>query len=287
MTATQVPVTPPSVGDVPIRVAAIQMVSGDDVQVNLGAAAEAIANAKAQGAQLVVLPEYFCLMGQREQDKMLIAEDPDSGPIQTFLAEQAKCRGVWLIGGTLPLRCGDPKRVFNTVLVYNPDGRCHARYDKIHLFAFQRGSESYDEARSIMHGTQPVVVEIPFAGLAQPLRVGLSVCYDLRFPELYRHMGQVDLHVIPAAFTATTGKAHWEVLLRARAIENLCYVLASAQGGTHANGRQTFGHSMLIDPWGQIHACLPTGAGYVIGDINPAFLTNCRNQLPALSHRVL
>ena len=261
------------------------MVSGTDPGANLAEAARLIASAADSGAQLVALPEYFCLMGRRDTDKVEIRERPGHGPIQEFLAQQAQRHGVWIVGGTLPLASADPGRVFNSLLLYGPDGQPAGRYDKIHLFAFQRGSESYDESRSICAGSQPCVLDLTLG--SQHLRVGIAICYDLRFPELFRAMGRIDLLILPAAFTATTGAAHWEVLLRARAIENLCYVLASAQGGTHDNGRATFGHSMLIDPWGEVLSVLPQGPGVVVGSCDPARLAVCREQLPALSHRVL
>ncbi|OZI48578.1 carbon-nitrogen hydrolase family protein [Bordetella genomosp. 4] len=262
-------------------VAAIQMVSSPDVQDNLRAAGELIERAAGSGAKLVSLPEYFCFMGTADLQKLEIKEQPGSGPIQDFLAEQAAKHQIWLAGGTLPLACPDAGRVFNTTFVYGPDGKSAARYDKIHLFNFQRGAEAYDESIAIRPGDAVQTVQTPWA------RVGLSICYDLRFPELYRALGQVDLILVPAAFTYTTGKAHWELLLRARAIENQCYVLAAAQGGHHVNGRRTWGHSMLIDPWGEIIDVLPEGPGVVSGTIEPERLTQVRASLPALRHRVL
>jgi len=268
-----------------LRVAAVQMVSGTGVAANLDAAAGLIADAARGGAALVVLPEYFCLMGQRDRDKVAVREREGSGPIQQFLAAQAREHGIWLVGGTLPLAAPDADHVFNSTLVFDPQGRRVARYDKIHLFSFRQGEESYDESRSITPGREPVSFDCTVG--ASTLRVGLSVCYDLRFPELYRRLAGADLIVVPAAFTATTGKAHWEALLRARAIENLCYVLASAQGGVHENGRATFGHSMLIDPWGEVLAVQASGAGVVLGDIDFARIARLRGNLPALAHRVL
>jgi predicted amidohydrolase len=261
------------------------MVSGADPGPNLEAAAALVADAARQGAGLVVLPEYFCLMGRRDIDKVELREADGAGPIQDFLARTARTHGVWLVGGTLPLAAPQPDRVYNSVLVYDPQGVRVARYDKIHLFAFRQADEAYEEARTIAPGTDPVAFDCELGG--QSLRVGLSVCYDLRFPELYRRLGTVDLILVPAAFTATTGRAHWETLLRARAIENLCYVLASAQGGRHENGRQTHGHSMLIDPWGSVVAQQAEGAGVVVGDIDRDRIAGCRASLPALAHRVL
>lgn len=265
-----------------LAVAAVQMVSGADWPSNAAAAAEGIARAAGQGARLVALPEYFCLLGRRDTDKLALREAPGRGPIQDFLAEQARRHGVWLAGGTLPLDSGDDTRIYNSCLVYDPEGRPAARYDKIHLFSFSRGEESYDESRSIVAGAGPAqVVEI------DGLRVGLSICYDLRFPELYRAMAPVDLILVPAAFTYTTGQAHWRLLLRARAVENQCYVLGAAQGGRHENGRRTWGESMLVDPWGEVLDHLPEGAGVVAGSVDPARLAEVRAALPALRHRVL
>jgi len=261
------------------------MISGTRVDANLQAAATLIEQAALGGARLVVLPEYFCLMGHKDRDKVDVREAEGAGPIQDFLAGQARRHAIWLVGGTLPLAAADPDRVYNSTLVFDPQGARVARYDKIHLFSFRQGEESYDESRSILPGQEPVAVDCTIG--ATTLRVGLSVCYDLRFPELYRCLAGADLIVVPAAFTATTGKAHWEALLRARAIENLCYVLASAQGGQHDNGRATFGHSMLIDPWGEVVAVVPAGAGVVGGEIDLGRIARCRASLPALAHRVL
>jgi len=268
-----------------VRVAAVQMVSGTRVEPNLLAAAALIEQAAQGGAGLVVLPEYFCLMGQKDRDKVAVRETDGSGPIQEFLAGQAHRHGIWLVGGTLPLAAADPDHVYNSTLVYDPHGSRVARYDKIHLFSFRQGEESYDESRTIIAGQEPVAFDCTIGGTT--LRVGLSVCYDLRFPELYRCLAGADLIVVPAAFTATTGKAHWEALLRARAIENLCYVLASAQGGQHENGRATFGHSMLIDPWGEVVDVVPAQAGVVAGQVELGMIARCRASLPALAHRVL
>ena len=266
-----------------MKIAALQTVSTPDVDRNLKAAAALIAQAAQQGAQLVSLPEYFCLMGRRDTDKLDHAEAPGEGPIQSFLSEQAKQHGLWLIGGTLPLRSTTPERARNACCVYGPDGTLAARYDKIHLFRFETERESYDEARVLEAGSEPVTVQ------AGALRVGLSVCYDLRFPELYRALSTppCDVLSVPAAFTYTTGRAHWELLLRARAVENQCYVLAAAQGGVHENGRRTWGHSMIVDPWGDVLAVRPEGEGVVIAEIDTAKLAAVRRQLPALEHRRL
>ncbi|WP_107312510.1 carbon-nitrogen hydrolase family protein [Burkholderia metallica] len=265
----------------PFRVAALQMVSTPDVTRNLDEARRLIAEAAGEGARLVLLPEYFCFMGQRDTDKLALAEPYQDGPIQRFLADTARRHGVWVIGGTLPLKAPEPDRVLNTTLVFDPSGNEAARYDKIHLFNFEKGDESFDEARTIRAGDTVVAFDAPFG------RVGLSVCYDLRFPELYRRLGDCALIVVPSAFTYTTGRAHWETLLRARAVENQCYVLAAAQGGKHENGRRTWGHSMLIDPWGEIVAVRDVGASVVLGAIDPQRIADVRQSLPAWRHRVL
>ncbi|NTZ08164.1 carbon-nitrogen hydrolase family protein [Burkholderia metallica] len=265
----------------PFRVAALQMVSTPDVTRNLAEARRLIAEAAGEGAQLVLLPEYFCFMGHRDTDKLALAEPYRDGPIQQFLADAARRHGIWVIGGTLPLKAPEPDRVLNTTLVFDPSGNEVARYDKIHLFNFEKGDESFDEARTIRAGDTVVAFDAPFG------RVGLSVCYDLRFPELYRRMGDCALMVVPSAFTYTTGRAHWETLLRARAVENQCYVLAAAQGGKHENGRRTWGHSMLIDPWGEIVAVRDEGASVVLGTLDPQRIADVRQSLPAWRHRVL
>ncbi|EDT38490.1 carbon-nitrogen hydrolase family protein [Burkholderia ambifaria] len=265
----------------PFRVAALQMVSTPDVARNLAEAGRLIAEAAGDGAQLVLLPEYFCFMGHRDTDKLALAEPYRDGPIQQFLAQAAQRHGIWMIGGTLPLKAPEPDRVLNTTLVFDPSGHEAARYDKIHLFNFEKGDESFDEARTIRAGETVVAFDAPFG------RVGLSVCYDLRFPELYRRMGDCALIVVPSAFTYTTGRAHWEMLLRARAVENQCYVLAAAQGGKHENGRRTWGHSMLIDPWGEIVAVRDEGASVVTGALDPQRIADVRQSLPAWRHRVL
>ncbi|AGR73602.1 carbon-nitrogen hydrolase family protein [Burkholderia pseudomallei MSHR305] len=257
------------------------MVSTPDRERNLAEAGRLIADAAASGARLVLLPEYFCFMGHQDTDKLALAEAYRDGPIQRFLAERAKAHGIWVIGGTLPLKAPEPSRVLNTTLVFDPQGREAARYDKIHLFNFEKGDESFDEARTIRPGDAVRTFDAPFG------RVGLSVCYDLRFPELYRRMGDCAMIVVPSAFTYTTGRAHWETLLRARAVENQCYVLAAAQGGKHENGRRTWGRSMLVDPWGEIVAVRDEGAGVVAGEIDPARIADVRQSLPAWRHRVL
>lgn len=265
----------------PFKVAAVQMVSGPSLAANLDAAGAFVAEAAAKGARLAVLPEWFCLMGLTERDKLAIRERDGDGPIQTFLAAAAAKHGVWVIAGTVPLFAGDPEKVRNTSLVYDAAGRRVARYDKIHLFDFTGEGEQYRESRTIEPGDAPVAVASPFG------RIALSICYDVRFPELYRRLAPVDLITVPSAFTATTGAAHWEVLLRARAVENLAWVIAPAQGGEHANGRRTHGHSMIVDPWGRVAASLARGPGVVVAEIDPNVTDKVRASLPALGHRVL
>lgn len=272
-----------------ITVAAVQMVSTPDAALNLDQAAHWVARAAAEGAELVALPEYFCLMGRRERDKIDLAETPGNGPMQHRLAALAQQHGVCLIAGTLPLRVdGDPDHVYNSCLAFDPQGRQVARYDKIHLFRFDDGTQRYDEGISLRAGQQPVAFDAHLrSGVV--LRVGLSVCYDLRFPELYRALMSppCDLLVVPAAFTHATGEAHWDLLLRTRAVENQCHVLASAQGGQHDNGRRTWGHSLLCDPWGRRVAQLPEGEGLALGVMDLDQARQIRTQLPALEHRVL
>lgn len=263
------------------KIAAVQMVSGPDVAANLATARRLLEDAARQGARLAALPEYFCLMGMYDSDKLALAEDDGAGPIQAMLATAARELGLWLIGGTLPIRSTTADRVRNSTLVFSPTGERVARYDKIHLFAFDNGRESYDEGRVLEAGSEPTRFD------AGGVNVGLSVCYDLRFPELYRRYAGCDLLAVPAAFTYTTGQAHWELLLRARAVENQCYVIAPAQGGQHANGRRTWGHSMVIDPWGQVLAVQAEGEGVVMAELDPARLAQVRQQLPALGHRRL
>jgi nitrilase len=257
------------------------MASGPSVAANLSEAERLIGMAAAQGAKLVVLPEYFCIMGKKESDKVAVREVEGKGPIQKFLGTMAKKHKIWIVGGSVPLEASVPSKVRNSCLVYDDKGKLVARYDKIHLFGLDLGNEKYREEKTIEPGDQVVVVETPFG------RIGLSVCYDLRFPELYRAMGNVDIIVVPAAFTETTGKAHWETLVRARAIENLAYVVASAQGGYHLSGRETHGNSMIVDPWGVILDRLPRGSGVVIANVNPAYQASLRKSLPALTHRTL
>lgn len=264
-----------------MKIAAIQMVSTPLLAQNLMTAASLLQQAREDGAQLLLLPEYWPVMGMHDTDKLALAETAGVGAIQDFLCATAQSLDAWIIAGTIPLVSPDSNKVFNSTLVYNPQGQVVARYDKIHLFGFSKDAESYEEAKTIVAGQKVVSFETDFG------RIGLSVCYDLRFPELYRAMGVCTLMVVPAAFTHTTGQAHWEILLRARAIENQCYVLAAAQGGRHANGRRTWGHSMLIDPWGKIIALLPEGEGFVSGELDQTLLKSIRESLPALKHRKL
>lgn len=262
-----------------VRLASVQMVSSTCVEDNMAAVRRLVTGAVVDGAQLVVLPEFFPMIGATDEARLAIRETPGQGPLQSMLAEVAATHGVWLVGGSIPLLGSDPGRALNSTLVFDPQGQQISRYDKMHLFGFKAGAESYDESLSIEAGCEPVTFDTPFA------RIGLSICYDLRFPEYFRRLGEVDILILPAAFTATTGEAHWEVLLRARAIENQCYVIASAQGGRHETGRKTWGHSMIIDPWGEILSVLPSGEGWVCADFNRQRLETIRHRLPALKHR--
>ncbi len=263
------------------RIAAVQLASGPNVKGNLDEAGRLIEMAVAQGARLVALPEYFAIMGMRDDDKVKVREKPGAGPIQEFLSSTARRHGIWLAGGSVPLEASSPAKVRNTCLVYDDRGSLAARYDKIHLFGFSMGQERYEEERTIEPGSEVVTLDTPFA------RLGLSICYDLRFPELYRAMKPVDIILVPSAFTETTGKAHWETLIRARAIENLAYVLAPAQGGYHLSGRETHGDSMIVDPWGVVLDRLPRGSGVVVAAVNLQHLRNLRQSLPSLTHRTL
>jgi nitrilase len=268
-----------------LKIASIQMVSTPNLNENLEVAARLIKSASDCGAQLIVLPEYFCLMGLKDTDKVNLRETPGVGVIQDRLAAIAQVNNIYLVAGSIPLETTEPNKVFNTSLVFNPQGKQIARYDKIHLFGFQTDTERYEESETIAPGRQPSQFQITVNEVDWCF--GLSICYDLRFPELYRALGEVDCHIVPAAFTYTTGKDHWEILLRARAIENQCYVLSSAQGGVHINQRRTWGESMLIDPWGQILANLPQGEGFITGTLSKDKLKGVRSKLPALKHRKL
>ena len=261
------------------KIAAVQMISGTDIGANLQQADRYIAQAAAEGARLVALPEYFLVIGASDEVRLAARERPDDGPVQQFLSAAAKRYGVWLVGGSLPLFADDAAKMRNTCLVFDDHGRRIARYDKIHLFGLELGTERYDESRTIEPGDKVVAFDSPFG------RIGLAICYDLRFPELFRALGEVDLLVLPAAFTEITGRAHWELLLRARAIENQCYLLASAQGGRHPTGRMTHGNSMIVDPWGEVMARMDKGAGIIVAEIDPERIAQVRKSLPALRHR--
>lgn len=264
-----------------LRIAAVQMVSLPEVGPNLDTAARLVARAAAEGAQLVALPEYFPLIGASDAARLAVTEADGDGPIQRFLADLARAHGIWLVGGSMPLVADAPGKLRNACLALDADGRRVARYDKIHLFAFARDAEKYDEALTIEPGVAPVAFDAPCG------RVGLAICYDLRFPELFRTLGDMNLIVLPAAFTDTTGRAHWELLLRARAVENQCYVLAAAQGGEHPTGRVTHGNSMIVDPWGDVVARIDRGEGVVVAELDAARIAEVRASLPALQHRKL
>jgi nitrilase len=268
-----------------MKVAAIQMVSGTTVAGNLGAARMLLEEAARAGAELAVLPEYFCLLGRRDTDKLAVREPFGDGPIQAFLRDAARELRMAVVGGTLPLAAGDDAHVRNTSLAFAADGTPLARYDKVHLFRFDNGRERYDESRVIEGGAQVASFDLASRD-GHTWRFGMSVCYDVRFPELYRRLA-ADVLLVPSAFTYVTGQAHWEVLLRARAVENLAYVVAPAQGGTHENGRRTWGHSMVVDPWGGVLAVRESGAGVVLAELDRERLAQVRRELPALEHRVL
>ena len=270
------------------KIAAIQMASGTNVSANLNEVSRQILSAAQAGAKLIVLPENFAIMGIHDSDHVQIAEEDGAGPIQKFLSEQAKKNKVWLVAGTVPLKLNSDntnyeKKVYAACLVYNEKGERVSRYDKIHLFDvhLEITSETYNESETIEAGNKAVIVETPFG------KIGLAICFDLRFPELFRQLVLLgaDIIVLPSAFTAITGKAHWEVLLRARAIENLCYVVASAQGGYHVSGRETYGDSMIVDPWGTVLDRLPHGSGYVIADVDIENINNIRKNFPVLQNR--
>lgn len=267
-----------------MKAALLQMVSTCSRDDNLDRAEALLTQAAEQGAELAVLPEYFCLIGQQDSDKLAIAEAFGEGPMQTRLAQMARAQGVYLVAGSLPLRIeDDPTRVRNACLVFDPTGACVARYDKIHLFHFDNGQERYDERLVLQAGDTPVCFDLPSRD-GHTWRVGLSICFDVRFPSHFRQLSAMgaELLLVPSAFTHTTGSAHWEVLLRARALDNLAWVGAAAQGGVHENGRQTWGHSMWVDPWGQVVAVQDTGAACVMADVDIATLRQRRSQLPAL-----
>ncbi|PRB80241.1 carbon-nitrogen hydrolase family protein [Pseudomonas sp. MYb185] len=264
------------------QVAAIQMISGADVQANLDTAARLIAEAAAQGAQLALLPECFAAFGNRALQEIGAAEYDGSGPIRRFLAEQARQYGIWLVAGSIPLPAQAAGKAMACCLVLDAQGNEVARYDKLHLFDVEvaDNQRSYRESKDYGYGDRFVCIDTPVG------RLGLSICYDVRFAELYQALRRdgAELIVVPSAFTAVTGAAHWDVLLRARAIETQCYILAANQGGRHANGRETFGHSCLIDPWGEITACLPQGEGVICGEIDLQHLNSIRGRMPVAAH---
>jgi nitrilase len=262
-------------------VAAIQMVSGPEVPANLEAAGRLIGRAAAAGARLVALPENFYIIGRHETDKVKAREAEGRGPIQDFLAGTARAQRVWIVGGTVPLSCDDPARIRSACLVYDDSGKRVARYDKMHLFRFEGRDERHDESRTLQAGEHPLAVATPLGRLA------ISVCYDVRFPELYRGLGEFDAMFVPSAFTVPTGAAHWEPLLRARAIENQAYVVAPAQGGLHPTGRRTYGHSMIVDPWGQVLGVRPEGEGLVLAEMDLERVREVRAGLPANLNRRL
>lgn len=265
------------------KCAAIQMASSPSVRANLLEADKLIAEAANAGAKLVALPENFAIMGMDEFDKVKQKEVAGVGVIQDFLSHTAKKYGVWIVAGTIPIAAEDETKIRAACLIYNDAGVCVARYDKIHLFdvCLPETGENYLESTAIEAGDKPLVIDTPFG------KLGIAICYDLRFPELFRDMADagVEIVVVPAAFTAETGAAHWEVLLRARAIENLCYIIAPAQGGFHRNGRKTYGHSMIVDPWGIVLDCYKTGGGFVSAEIDLERIEKIRSTFPVLKHR--
>lgn len=261
--------------------AAVQMVSGPEVPANLEAAGRLIGAAASAGARLVALPENFYIIGRHESDKVKAREADGEGPIQQFLAATARAQRVWILAGTVPISCNDPARIRSACLLYDDTGKRVARYDKMHLFRFEGRDERHDEARTLQAGEAPVAVATPFGRLA------LSVCYDVRFPELYRGLGEFDAMFVPSAFTVPTGAAHWETLLRARAVENQAYVVAPAQGGLHPTGRRTYGHSMIVDPWGEVLGVRPEGEGIVLAEIDLQRVNEVRAALPANLNRRL
>ncbi len=263
-------------------VAAIQFAAGTDVKINLGVVGELVEKATERGANLIVLPENLALMGQNESDKLKIAETEGQGPIQDFLADLAVTKGVWIVGGTIPLK-SSPGKVTASSLVFDDSGKCVGRYDKIHLFDVDvpGSKEQYRESSTIDAGDRCLVIDSPFG------KLGVTVCYDVRFPELYRQMvdAGAEIFAIPAAFTAKTGAAHWELLLRARAVENLAYVVASGQGGLHENGRETYGNSMVVDPWGTVVSRLGVEPGVAVAEIDLDSQRKYRELFPVLAHR--
>ena len=267
-----------------MKVAAIQMASGPQVAANLSEVARHIGKAATAGAGLVVLPENFAIMAQQDAERLAAAEQDGQGVIQDFLANQARTHGVWLVGGTVPIVANDPKRVRAACLLFNDQGERVARYDKIHLFDVRLDNgELYNESASIEPGDSPVVADTPFG------KLGLAVCYDLRFPELFRRLldAGAELFAVPSAFTVRTGRAHWDVLVRARAVENLSYVIAAAQGGYHVNGRETYGDSMIVNPWGEVLDRLARGSGVVMAELDRRYFEHTRTSFPSIQHRKL
>jgi deaminated glutathione amidase len=255
------------------RIAALQMVSGPELGPNLDAAARLLAAAAAAGAKLAALPENFYIIGRNERDKVALREPDGRGRIQEFLSSTAKSHGIWIVGGTAPISTKDETRIRSACLVYDDQGKRVARYDKSHLFRYEGETERHDESRTLEAGSEAVALESPFG------RLGLSICYDVRFPELYRGLGALDVIFVPSAFTVPTGTAHWEVLLRARAIENMAYVVAPAQGGLHGSGRRTYGHTMIVGPWGEVLAQQAEGEGVVLADLDVAKVQDMRRRI--------
>ena len=264
-----------------VKVAIVQMVSGTQVAENVRTMQQLVQQAAAEGSEWIVLPEYWPILGQNDQDKVAVAEKFGDGPLQSVLRELAANLGIVLFAGTIPLQSTDHSKILNTMMVYGPSGELLSFYHKMHLFGFNSGQESYAEANTIMRGLDVPELKINHIAVAQ------GICYDLRFPEFFRAQLPFEIMVLPAAFTYTTGKAHWNTLLIARAIENQCYVLAAAQGGIHQNGRRTYGHSMIINPWGEILQCLPEGEGIITATLDGSLLDSVRSKLPALNHRIL
>jgi len=267
------------------KLAAIQMSSGPNIQANLDEAKKLIEQAASQGAELIVLPENFSQMPMNDEERVANAETINDGRVQTFLSTQAKLNNAWIVGGTIPIKSEESGKAYSSSLLYNNLGEQVARYDKIHMFdvLIEANNETYHESATTVAGDEVVVVDTPLG------KLGLSVCYDLRFPELYRIMIDKGMEIcaIPSAFTAFTGQSHWEPLIRARAIENQCYVIASAQGGYHVNNRQTYGHSMIVNPWGNVLGSVGTGPGVVITELDRSILETTRSKFQVLSHRKL
>ncbi|MBD3609234.1 MAG: carbon-nitrogen hydrolase family protein [Gammaproteobacteria bacterium] len=265
------------------KIAAIQMASGPKVDANLIEVSRLVEEAVQQGAGMIVLPENFAIMGNGDQDVVAQKEPYGDGPIQRHIADLARKHQVWIVAGTIPVESPDASKVYACCLVFNDQGEVVARYDKIHLFDVNLidSDETYNESHTIQHGEEITVVDTPFG------KLGMAICYDLRFPELFRYMARqgAQIFTLPSAFTESTGKAHWESLIRSRAIENLAYVVAPGQGGYHASGRQTHGNSMIVDPWGTIVDRLPKGSGVVISEIDLEQVNKVRNSFPALEHR--